>query len=256
MRYARHGGDFVIEEPGRLLRRAARLGKHLLWPAIGALVATVVTTAARLLGPLAVRSGVDDGIQAGDKGMIARAAIVFLVLLVIQYVAAVISMYAVTWVGERYLLTMRSRVFGHLMGLDLGFYDRQKTGVLVSRMTSDVESLTEFVNEGAVMLITNVLTAAGVAVALVLVDTQLAMLVLAVIVVLILISVVFQRYVGRAYKLVRERIGAVLASLQEGITGVRVVQAFTQQEEQLGTFTRVNERFFEANMQGARAISW
>ncbi|MBT8212103.1 MAG: ABC transporter ATP-binding protein/permease [Acidimicrobiia bacterium] len=256
MRYARHGGDFTIEQPGRLLVRAARLGRHLKWPALAALVATIVTTAARLLGPLAVRSGVDDGIQAGDKDRVTIAAIVFLALLIVQYLAAVVSQYTVTWVGERYLLTLRSSVFRHLVNLDAAFFDRQKTGVLVSRMTSDVESLTEFVNEGAVMLITNLLTALGVAVALVFVDTQLALLILVVIAVLVVISVVFQRFVSRAYKLVRERIGAVLASLQEGISGVRVVQAFTQQGEQLGTFARVNERFFDANMQAARAISW
>ncbi|MBT8215102.1 MAG: ABC transporter ATP-binding protein/permease, partial [Acidimicrobiia bacterium] len=187
---------------------------------------------------------------------VTSAAIVFIVLLVIQYVAAAVSQYLVTWVGERYLLTLRSTVFRHLVSLDAAFFDRQKTGVLVSRMTSDVESLTEFVNEGAVMLFTNLLTAVGVAVALVFVDLQLALLILIVIAVLVLISFLFQRYVGRAYKLVRERIGAVLATLQEGISGVRVVQAFTRQGEQLGTFARVNERFFDANMQAARAISW
>ncbi|MBT8213940.1 MAG: hypothetical protein KJP12_01865, partial [Acidimicrobiia bacterium] len=141
-------------------------------------MATIITTAARLLGPLAVRSGVDDGIQAGDRSAVTSAAIVFIVLLVIQYVAAAVSQYLVTWVGERYLLTLRSTVFRHLVSLDAAFFDRQKTGVLVSRMTSDVESLTEFVNEGAVMLFTNLLTAVGVAVALVFVDLQLALLIL------------------------------------------------------------------------------
>jgi len=256
VRYARHGGDYKVPAPGRLLVRSAKLGRHLLWPALGALLAAVVATAARLLGPLAVRSGIDDGIATGDKGMIARAAIVLMGLLVLQYFAQAIAQYSVAWVGERYLKRLRADVFRHIAHLDMPFYDRAKTGVIVSRMTSDIEALTEFANEGAVMALTNLLTIIGVSVAMLLVDWRLALVVFAVIGVLVVISVVFQKQASKAYANVRERVGGVLASLQEGITGVRVVQAFTRQGEQKGTFGRVNERYFEANMQAAFAISW
>ncbi len=256
MRWASHGGNYRIEQPVRLLVRAGRMARHLRWPALGAFLATVMATASRLLGPLAVRSGIDDGIEAGDKGMVTRAAIVFLVLLVVQYVAQRIAQYAIAWVGERFLFRLRSRVFGHILGLDMPYFDQAKTGVLVSRMTSDIESMTEFVNEGAVMALTNLLTAIGVAIAMLLVDWRLAFVMFAVIGVVVVLSVVFQKHASQAYANIRERIGRVLASLQEGIAGVRVVQAFTQQRHQAGTFGRVNEHFFEANMQAAAAISW
>jgi len=256
VKYASFGGDFRIEHPGHLLRRAGRMGRHLRWPAIGALLATVVAAAARLLGPLVVRHGIDEGIAASDKGMITTAALVFVVLLALQYVAARVSQYAVSWVGERFLLRLRSRVFGHIVGMDMPYFDRAKTGVLVSRMTSDIEAMTEFSNEGAVIALSNVLTAVGVAAAMLFVDWRLALMTLALIVVVVVLSVVFQRHAARAYAKIRERIGGVLATLQEGITGVRVVQAFTQQGAQAGTFGRVNERYFEANMQAAAAISW
>lgn len=256
MKYMRYGGDHQIDDAGRLLRRAARLGRHLRWPALWAFSVTVVATVARLLGPVVVGSGIDDGITAADKRAITIAALVYLGLLAVQYWAQRVSQFAIASVGERFLLELRSRVFDHLTTLDMAFYDGAKTGVLVSRMTADIESITEFTNQGAVLALTNLLTTLGVAVAMLLVDLQLALAVFAVIGVVILISFLFQRHVSRAYRRVRESIGRVLASLQEGITGVRVVQAFTQEETQASNFSRINETYFDANMTAARAISW
>ena len=252
----RMAGDYEVRAPGKLLRRAARMGRHLGLPALGALAVTIIATVARLLGPLVVRDGIDDGVTAGDKGVVTRAALVFLALLAFQYVAQRISQRAVAWVGEQFLLELRSRVYAHILRLDMPFFDRSKTGVLVSRMTSDIEALNDFVNEGAVMALTNVLTAVGVAVAMLLVDVQLAVVIFVLIAVLIGVTIVFQHYAGKAYDQVRERIGRVLSTLQEGIAGVREVQAFTQQPQQAGTFGRVNEGYFEANMRAAFAISW
>lgn len=256
MKYMRYGGDYELEQPGRLLRRAARLGSHLKWAAVWALSVAIVATVARLLGPVVVGSGIDDGIEAGDKVVITVAALVYLGLLVVQYWAQRVSQFAVSNVGERFLIRLRSQVFSHLTTLDMPFYDNAKTGVLVSRMTADIESITEFVNQGAVLALTNLLTVTGVAVAMLIIDLQLALAVFAVILAVVLVSVLFQRRVSKAYQQVRERIGRVLASLQEGITGVRVVQAFTQESEQLENFGRINERYFDANMTAARAISW
>lgn len=240
----------------RILARAIRLARPLLVPALGALAASVAATAARLLGPLAVRSGIDDGIAAGDRWLVTRAALVFIGLLAAQYVAQSAAQFGVAWIGEQYLRILRSTVFRHLMRLDMGFFGRTKAGVLVSRMTNDIESIQEFAEEGAVTFVINLLMLVGVAAAMVFVDSTLAAQVFVLIVVLIMVSGVFQRFAGRAYREVREQIGRVLGALQEGITGVRVVQAFTQEGRQAGTFGRVNEQYFEANMRAARAIAW
>lgn len=240
----------------RLIRRAARLGRGLGRALLGALAATVVATIARLLGPIAIRSGIDDGIAVGDRTAILFATAVFTALLVTQYLAQRVAQYSVAWMGERYLKMLRSRVFSHLMRLDMAFYGRSKAGVLVSRMTNDIESVQEFAEEGAVTLVTNLLTLIGVTVAMLLVDAMIAGQVLLLIVVLVGLSWVFQRFAGRAYREVREQIGRVLATLQEGITGVRVVQAFTREREQAGAFGSVNEEYFEANMNTARAVAW
>ena len=257
MMYARFGGsENRVERPLRLLVKAAAIGKHLLWPAVGALAATVAATAARLAGPLVVKVGIDEGITQGDALVVTRAALVYLVLFVAQYGTQRISLYLVGWVGERYLAELRVRVFRHLMSLDVDFFSRSKTGVLVSRMTSDIEALTEFANEGAITVITNLLTVAGVTVAMLFVDSTLALVVLALMPVLIAVSAIFRVYADRAYQAIREQIGRVLGTLQEGLTGVRVVQAYTQEREQAGLFGRVNQDYYEANLQAARAISF
>ena len=256
MKYVQHAGDYDIEDRGALLARAARLGRPLWVPAIGAFVVAALATLARLAGPLAVRAGIDQGISDGDKRAVTIAALIFMALLVVQYVLSAISRYGISWVGERFLLRLRQIVFSHLIRMDMGFYSKSKSGVLVARMTSDIESLQEFAGDGAVMALTNALTVIGVAVAMLFLDWQMAVAVYVIIGVLIVATVIFQRYASRAYAQVRERIGAVLAGLQEGIAGVRVVQAFTQEGTQASAFGRVNEDYYEANMAAARAISW
>ena len=249
-------GDVVIDSRRRLFSRAVRLGRPLRWPALGAFTAAALGTAARLAGPLTVGAGIDRGVAEGDKQVVTIAALTFMGLLVVQYVFVKISRYGIAWVGEEYLLNLRSVVFGHLIRSDTAFFSRTKSGVLVSRMTSDIESLQEFAGDGAVMAVSNVLTVVGVAVAMVLVDWQMAAATFAVVAVLIAVTMVFQRQASKAYGQIRERIGRVLAGLQEGIAGVRVVQAFSQEQVQATSFGRVNEAHYRANMSSAKAISW
>ena len=250
-------GDAAVADNRRqLLVRAARLGRSLRWPALGAFTAAALGTAARLAGPLTVGAGIDRGVAEGDKQVVTIAALTFMVLLVVQYVFVKISRYGIGWVGEQYLLKLRSVVFGHLIRSDTAFFSRSKSGVLVSRMTSDIESLQEFAGDGAVMAVSNALTVIGVAIAMVLVDWPMAAATFTVIAVLIGVTMVFQRQASKAYGQIRERIGRVLAGLQEGIAGVRVVQAFSQEQVQAASFGRVNEAHYRANMSSAKAISW
>jgi ATP-binding cassette subfamily B protein len=255
MMYARFGGDHKVERPVKLLRRAAAYGRHLIRPAAGAVAATIISTLARLAGPMVIRFGIDDGVIARDLQVITTATLVLLAVLAVQYVTQRVSVYSVAWVAERYLRSMRVKVFRHLINLDMGFFGRSKTGVLVSRMTSDIEALTEFANQGAVSVITSVLMVTGVTVAMFLVDVTLAFSVLALMPLLVAISLVFRRYADRAYQAIREQIGQVLGALQEGISGVRVVQAYTQERRQAVEFGRVNQRYFEANLSAAKAIA-
>lgn len=255
MMYARFGSDDRIESPWSLLRRAGSEGAHLRWAAASAVVAAIVATVARLAGPLIVRWGIDGGVLGEDASLVSQAALTYLAFLVVQYNANRLALKSVNTVGERYLRSLRVRVYQHLVGLDLDFYGRSKAGVLVSRLTSDVEALNAFSNEGAINVITSSLTVLGVTGGLFLVDPTMALVVLSVLPVLIAASVVFRIFANRAYRRVREQIGLVLGSLQEGISGVRVVQAYNQEQSQAHRFSRVNDDYFEANLSAARAIS-
>jgi len=255
MMYARYGGDHEIDRPFQLIRRAARYGRSLMGAALWALVLTVFATLARLAVPLVLRAGIDHGVTSGDVKVIVEATVVYLVVLIFQYFTQRFSMYQVASVGERYLQGMRVRVFRHMMSLDVGFFSRSKVGVLVSRMTSDVEALTAFVDQGAISVITSVLMVVGVTAAMFSIDTGLAWTVLALLPALVVVSIVFRTYANRAYEAIREQIGRVLGTLQEGISGVRVVQAYTQERRQLHEFGRVNQQYFEANLQAAKAIA-
>lgn len=254
--YARYGGsEHRTENAGRLLARAARESKHLARPAAVAAVATVIATLARLAGPLMVRQGVDGGIEQGDQRAVLVAAALYVMFLGIQYVTQRVSMFLVAEVGERFLREFRERVFRHLINLDLAFFTRSKSGVLVSRMTSDVEALTRFVDEGAVTVVSMALLVVGVSVAMFVVDVPLALAVMALLPFLVGASLIFRRYADRAYRRVREQIGLVLGAIQEGIAGVRVVQAYTQESSQADRFEEVNDEYYEANIEAAKAIS-
>ena len=255
MMYARYGGEHQIEDRLGLMRRAARFGGYLLWPFIGAITVTILATIIRLIGPLVVRGGIDAGIDARDSESVTRAAIAFAIVLMLQWVAQRLSLYGVAWVGQRYLKDLRVRVFDYLMRLDVDYFARTKTGVIVSRMTADIEALGTFVEEGAVNIVTAMLTVIGVTVAMFFVDLQLAVFILLMVPFLVLASLVFRRYADRAYRRIREQIGHVLGSLQEGISGVRVVQAYTQEDQRADMFGRVNKDYYEANMSAARAIA-
>ncbi len=254
--YARFGGaEHQVESTRGILRRAGRESGDLRWRFLAAAGITLAATVVRLAGPLVVRYGIDEGVTAGDRQVIITASVGFFALLILQYAATRGALRSVAAVGEQFLRRLRERVFRHMLSLDLGFFGRTKTGVLVSRMTSDVEALTTFVDEGAVQVLTSALMVVGVAAAMFIVDVQMALVVLALLPFLLGASLVFRRYADRAYQRVRENIGRVLATVQEGISGVRVVQAYTQQEQQASDFGRVNEQYYEANLAAARAIA-
>jgi len=253
--YARFGsGEGRSEGTGKLLKKAASYGTGLGWLATGALAATIIATVTRLAGPAFVRQGLD-AVAVADRQALFRSVWWFVGALVLEYFSQAISQYWVSGVGEKYLADLRVQAFRHLIDLDVDFFSRSKAGVLVSRLTSDIEALTQFVKEGAINVVTSVLTVIGVTIAMFLIDVSLALAVLALMPVLLAVSAVFRIYADRAYEQVREHIGRVLGAIQEGISGVRVVQAYTQEQRQRIEFGRVNERYFDANIAAAKAIS-
>ena len=163
---------------------------------------------------------------------------------------AVIRM--VAQVGETFLRDLRSRVFRHLMSLGMDFFEREKTGKLVARMTSDMDALQELVQMGLVMFVQNGLLFVGAILVIFLMSWKLALCTLVVVPPVVIASRWFRRASNKAYLLVRDRIGQNLSTLQEGLAGVRVVQAFGRERSFTRRFQETNEAQYDANIETVR----
>jgi ATP-binding cassette subfamily B protein len=238
-------------EPPPARRKLRRLVPYFR-PYLGRTVATValmlVVTASGLAIPAIAQYAIDHGITEGDKGVLLGAVGLFVLAGLVGWLAGYHQTYLSSWVGERVLLDLRTDTFRHLMRLELGYHERTPTGRTVSRLTSDIEALQQLVTDGVTSLVVNGLTFIGVVVILFLYDVRLALLTFVIFPALAIGTALFRVYSTRAYRRTRERVAEVLATLQETLSGMRVVQGFGRQRPTARLFDRVNEEYREANM--------
>jgi len=237
---------------GRTLGRFARPYTRR---AIVAAFTLLVATGASVAGPLAAKEVIDRGIRTGDYNRVVLWVAVFLVIVVAGWIATAAQSYLTSWVGERILADIRVAVFAHVQRLDLGFFERTPAGVVISRLTNDVEAMNSMVTDGPTTLLQNTLTLIGSAIVLLVLDWRLALATLSVFPAMAIGTAIFRRYSARAYRRTRERMGDVTASLQEDISGVRVVQAFRREDANYRRFIAVNDRYRYANVQTVNAAS-
>jgi ATP-binding cassette, subfamily B, bacterial len=214
--------------------------------ALGSLLAA---TATGLLPPYLAKLAIDDGIRAKDLHALTLIVIVFLVAGVANWGTSYAQTYFTGWTGERILADLRTKLFRHLQRLSLGFYERNRAGAIISRLTNDVEALDQLVTDGVTTLVQSSLTLLGTVVVLFLLDWKLALATLTIIPPLTLATVWFRKRSARAYRAVRERLGLVTATLAEDIAGIRVVQGFTREQVSLGRFREINGHYREANQE-------
>ncbi len=211
-------------------------------------VSLVIATAAALAPPYLAGRAIDDGITQQDMSALTVIVIAFVAAAVLNWVATYLQTYLINWVGQRALQDLRVEVFEHLQRLSIGFYSRNRAGVLISRLTNDVQALDQLVTEGISTLFSASLTLVGTAVILVLLDPGLALITFLTFPVLLVASVAFRLASAGAYRLTRERIAQVTAYLQETLSGVRVVRAFGQEPRHRRRFAELNDEHREANM--------
>ncbi|GAC1313711.1 MAG: hypothetical protein NVSMB16_10500 [Acidimicrobiales bacterium] len=242
-------------EATQLLRRTASLMRPLLGEIAlgGALI--VVSVLCVVAGPTLVRYAIDQGVRHHDRSALDRAALGLVAAAVVAQFSTRAQLVVITRAGEKFLRTLRVRVFDHLLGMSLGFFDTEQTGRLVSRMTSDVDSLSDLVQLGVVLFVVNGLLFAFTVVVLVVSSPLLAAVCLVAVPPVIAASIWFRKRSNAAYLLVRDRIGQMLANLQEGLSGVRIVQAFGREDAQLRRFGRSNQAQLEANLDAAKVTS-
>jgi ABC-type multidrug transport system fused ATPase/permease subunit len=232
----------------RKLRRLLPYFRPYAARALLSVTLMLVVTGTTLAIPALSKIAIDDGIVAGDKSLLYVTIAVFVLVGLTGWVAGYFQNYLSRWVGERVLLDLRTDTYRHAVELEIGYHDRVPAGHTVSRLTSDIEALMQLVTDGFSSLVVNGLTLIGVILILFLYDWQLALLTFVIFPPLAVGTALFRHYSGIAYRRTRERVGDVLANLQEAISGMRVVQGFARQERAAQRFSDVNESYRRANM--------
>jgi len=212
-------------------------------------VSLLTATATALAPPYLAKYALDDAIRGDTGARLWLVVGIFLAAGLANWGMTYVETYMTGWVGERILADLRQQLFGHLQRLSLGFFERNRAGVLISRMTNDVEAIDQLVTDGVTTLAQSTLTLAGTAVLLLVLDWRLALATLAVIPFMSLATALFRARSARAYAAVRERLGLVTATLAEDIAGMRMVQAFTREQRAVEQFRTVALRYRDANME-------
>ena len=233
---------------GRKLRGLVELLAPYKWRVLAMFISLVAATAAALAPAPLAKLAIDQGIQKHDVGTLDLIVVLFLLSAVVYAVASYAQTYLVGWVGQRALQDLRIRLFIHLQRLSIGFYSRNRTGVIISRMTNDVEALDQLVEDGLATLIQSGLTLIGVVVILFFLDPHLALLTFLVLPILAIGALVFRIASADAYRLTREKIAAITGYLQETLSGIRVVRAFGQEQAHIKRFRALNDENRDANM--------
>ncbi len=245
----------------RLIRGEDQRGRKVRWlvsllrPYRGRVavmfVALLAATAAGLAPPYLAGRAIDaisSGAGSGDVSELDWVVVVFVAAALVYAVATYAQTYLVGWVGTRALQDLRERVFSHLQEMSIGFFTRNKPGVLISRMTNDIEALSQLVSDGIVTLFSSTLTLLGVVVILLVLDVKLALVTFLTFPLLAVASLIFRIVSAGAYRATREKIAAITAYLQETLSGVRVVRSFGQEPRHIEVMTDLNEQNRAANM--------
>ena len=244
------------DEAQQVMRRLVRMLRPQRLAIIVAAIVLMLQAAALLAGPAIVGYGIDKGLPHGDfdgdAGALNLAVAAYFAMAVVGFFLGKASILLVAKIGETFLRNLRNHVFNHLTKLSLDFFESEKTGRIVSRMTSDIDALQELISQGLVLFVMNLFLFVGAVIALLLISWQLALGVLIIVPPVVIASRWFRRVSNQAYLEVRDRISTNLSTLQENLEGVRVVQAFGREDQFTRQFNRTNEDQYHANMHTTR----
>ena len=239
-----------------VLRRTyslARDQRRLILIAFGLVV---ISTLVSLAGPVLVRFGIDHGIKDRNGTTLNVVVGLYVAVVIVGYVVGRLQYVAINRAGEGFLRDLRLLVFRRLQRQSMAFFDREKAGVLVSRMTADIESMSELIQFGLLQFVSSLLLLLMSTVLLFAMSWELALVAFAVFPFIVVASIRFQRLSNQAYLEVRERVGNNLSTLQEGITGVRVIQAYGQEAAYSAKFRTTNRALFGSHMRSVRVSTW
>ncbi len=239
-------------EPGFSLRHFVRPYRPGL---LAGLVLVVLDALATLAGPVLIRQGIDHGVLTGTTSALFLAAGAFALVALADLVDSMAQTFITGRTSERMLLALRVRIFSHLQRLSIDFYDREMAGRIMTRMTTDVDALSNLLENGLITAVVNFFTFVGVAIVMVTLNARLALALLVVVVPLIVATVAFRRRSARAYRTARDRIAAVNANLQESLAGVRESQAFVRERRNEEDFRSVAGSYLDARVAAQRLVA-
>ncbi|MEU8840609.1 ATP-binding cassette domain-containing protein, partial [Streptomyces roseus] len=208
-----------------------------------------------LLLPILIRHGIDKGVEQAALGAVWVAATLALGVVVAQWAAQFAETRMTGRTGERVLYALRVKIFAQLQRLGLDYYERELTGKIMTRMTTDVDALSSFLQTGLVTAVVSVFTFFGILIALLVLDVELALIVFATLPVLVAGTIVFRRKSVAAYELARDRVSLVNADLQESVSGLRIVQAFRRERAGAARFAERSDSYRQARVRGQWLIS-
>ncbi|WP_405808203.1 ABC transporter ATP-binding protein/permease [Streptomyces sp. NBC_00210] len=224
-------------------------------PLLISLLLVAVDAGMSLLLPILIRHGIDKGVTQMALGAVWAASVLALITVVVQWAAQTGETRMTGRTGERVLYSLRLKIFAQLQRLGLDYYERELTGRIMTRMTTDVDALSTFLQTGLVTAFVSVVTFFGIMVALLVIDVQLALVVFATLPVLIIGTYFFRKKSVKAYELARERISVVNADLQESVSGLRIVQAFRRERDGASRFAARSDNYRKARVRGQWLIS-
>jgi len=240
--------DWSWGQTKRRLAALYRLARPYKARTLVAILSLLGATLVALAPPYLVGRAIDD-VKDGSTSELVLLVALFIGAGTLGIVFTYGQTYFTGWTGERMLADLRNQLFRHLQRLSLGFYERNRAGVIISRLTNDVEALDQLVTDGVTSLVQNTLTLGLSAVVLFLLEWRLALATITILPAVAFATAVFRKRSGRAYRRVRETLGAVTATLAEDIAGMRVLQSFTRERSAQANFHTVSDTYRDANMQ-------
>jgi len=241
--------DWSWQRTAKRVSTLARLAAPYKRQTSLAIITLLAATATALAPPYLAGLAIDDGIAKKDLHALTVIVALFLLAGVLNLGTSAAQTYFTGWTGERILADLRNTLFRHLQRLSLGFYERNRAGVIISRITNDVEALDQLVTDGVTTLVQSTLFLVGTAIILFFLDWRLALATLTVLPLMLVATGIFRVRSARAYRAVRERLGLVTATLAEDISGMRVVQSFRRERANERNFRSVNAHYREANQE-------
>ncbi|HKD98776.1 MAG TPA: ABC transporter ATP-binding protein [Micromonosporaceae bacterium] len=239
-------------DPGFTL---GRLVRPMAWPLFVAMLLVAADAAATLVLPVLTRTGVDDGVTRGSLAAVLAVSLVGLVVVVADLGISMAQSRLAGRTGERLLYTLRVKTFAHLVRLGLDYYEREMSGRIMTRMTTDIDAFSSFLQTGLTTAVVSVLTFAGILVALLLINLELGLVMVATLPVMIVATLVFRAKSSQAYLDAREKVGIVNADFQENVAGMRVTQAYRREEHNRQRFSRRSDDYRRSRTRAQRYIA-